>query len=514
MKILVTLLLLTLAVQAAAVTLSDCAGVVRVYGDASSWMTSCFVVGDGSWVVTTADAVTEKITSAASQTVRTAIFISAYTGDAVQCEIKAKNADLNVALLRLPASGLPAVPFAKPSDLAKASYGTLGQLMSGDQMGSYWPTDIIGVTREKSGDTYKLKVGKWTADKAFVTDIGEYKWMFLSAMSERNMPAGSIVARGEIVAAMYLNRLVLTGGGTETVYGRCAYGPEIAKFLAANGVNTAILYSPPSPSVKADESAARVFQLNASIYTQIGAGVPAAALSSAAELSKLRPTDAQAQAAYGIALTSAGKFDEAIKAFDQAAKLDSSLPALVLDRALALVGLKKRPEAEAELTKAVQAAPSDVRALTAIADFYLADDKTADKALTYATKVVQLAPNSPAALLLQARAQKRLKQYDTAIKTIESAIKLAPDWPPAQYALGATYEESGDKTNAEKAYRRLADLQPKSPDALLTLAGFLADNGKTTEALDVLAKVRALNPPKAALDAAQAIQDKINPPTK
>lgn len=203
MRTLVTLALVLAVAPAGAVTLPECAGVVRVFGDASSWMTSCFVVGDGSWVVTTADAVTEKIGPAATQPVRTAIFISAYTGQAVQCEVKAKNPGLNVALLKLPTAGLPSAAFAKPSDLAKAAYGTTGQLMSGDPVGSHWPTEILGVTRQKYGDAYRMQVGQWSASKAFVTDIGDYKWMFLSGMSEKNMPAGSMVARGVVVAAMY-----------------------------------------------------------------------------------------------------------------------------------------------------------------------------------------------------------------------------------------------------------------------------------------------------------------------
>lgn len=509
MRSLLIVAMMLVVLPANAVTLPQCAGVVRVFGDATSWMTSAFVVGDGSWVVTTADAVTEKITTGASQPVRTVVFISAYTGEARQCEIKVKNTELNVALLKLPASGLPAAPFAKPAEMSKAAYGTMGQLMGGDPQGNRWATQVFGVTREKSGETYRIAVGEWSAKKAFVTDIGNYKWLFLSDMSERNAPAASMVARETAVVGMYLNRFVLTGGGSEAVYGRCAMGGEITRFLSKNGLDTSVLYDPPAPTVKADETATHAFQLQATIYSLLGAGRPTDAVVAAAELAKLRPGDAQAQMVHGIALTGAGKFDDAIKAFDESAKLDPKLPTLRLNRALALVGLKKRTEAETELTKAVEESPSDVRAVAALADFYLGDEKTYSKSLTYATKAVQMAPNSPAMLLQQARAQKRLKDFPAAIKSAESAAKLASNWPPVQFALGSIYEESGDMVNAEKAYRKLVELQPKDPSALLTLAAFLADNGKPVDALDMLIKLRELNPPKEILDAAKVVEDKI-----
>ena len=43
----------------------------------------------------------------------------------------------------------------------------------------------------------------------------------------------------------------------------------------------------------------------------------------------------------------------------------------------------------------------------------------------------------------------------------------------------------------------------------MALASFLADQGKKDEPLQLLGKVRDLNPPKPVLDAVQALQDKI-----
>ncbi len=323
-------------------------------------------------------------------------------------------------------------------------------------MGNRWPTDIYGIVREKSDKSYKLVLDDWTARKGFVTDIDKYKWLFVSDVSPAvPIPSGAVVMRDTTVVGMYLNRLRITGGKVDILYGRVAICGEIARYLSDHGLSTAELYSPPAPTVTPDPDADTVFQLQSRVYSLIGSRRPDLSLDPASALAKLRPADAQVQLALSIALMGAGKFDDALKASDAAAKLDPALPTLDTNRALILIALGKRSEAEAELLKAVKDFPGDPRPLTAIANFYTAD-ATLDKALDYAQKAVSLSPNSPATLLLVARVQKRQKDYQSATKTIGDALKMAPDWPEAWYALGSTCEAGGDLASAEKAYVTLA----------------------------------------------------------
>ena len=495
----------------AAGSLADCAGVIRAFGDQSSWLSACFVVGDGSWAVATYGAVNEIVGPDASQIVRNPIFISAYTGEACQCEVRATDKTLNIALLKLTIKGLPAAPLAPMSEFTKAGAGTMGELMSGDQVGNRWQTDIYGVTRERTDTGTQLNVASWSSAKIFVTDIGKYKWLFLSDVSpDRAVPNGSMIARDESVVGMYLNKLVITGGKKDIVFGRCAMSTEMARWLGDHGVNSASLTNPPAATVKRDETAGSAFQLQARIYSSIGAGRPDLALDNATILVKLRPTDAQARMALGTALVATGKPDDALKAYDEAQKLDPRLSGLRVNRAPALVAQKKKDEAESELLKAAEESPTDIRPVVALANFYLADEKTLDKAYTSAQKLTTMAGNSPATHLLLAKVEKTRKNYQAAINAIGEALKLAPDWGDGWYALGSTFEQSGDKANAEKAYRKLAEKQPKNPGSLMTLASFLADEGKRDEATEFITKVRALNPPKEVLDAAKALQDKID----
>lgn len=492
-------------------SLSDRAGVVRLFGDTSSWMSTCFVVGDGSWVITTYDSITEQIGPDTSQTIKYPLFISPYTGQAYQCELKASDKELNVALLKLPVSGLPAAPLAKISEFSKAASGTTGQLSSGEVVGNAWPTTIFGITLDRSATPAKLGVNEWKAGKVFVTDMGKYKWMFINGIKPiGSVPNGSMVARDSIVAGMYVSKLSVTGGQQDVVYGQCAMAPEIARFCGDAGLDTATLYDPPKPTIARPSNADVAFQLQARIYSLIAARRPGLALPSAVALANMRPKDAQAQVSLGLAQLGAGKAEEALKAFDSAAGLDPKLPALRINRALALDALKKTSEAEAELQKAAEESPNDVRPISALADFYLASDKTIDKALIYAKKAAAMSPNSAAAELRVGKVEKSKKDYQAAVIAIGEAIKMAPKWGEAWYALGTTYEEAGDKANAEKAYRTLVEKQPTNPDSLLTLASFLADQGNRSEASEIIAKVRGMAPAKEVLEAAQALQDKID----
>jgi Flp pilus assembly protein TadD len=505
--ILVVLFTVLFAGTAWSANLADCAGVLRVFGDANSWMSSCFVVGDGSWIVATADAVTEKIGPDTEQTIRYPIFLSAYTGQAWQCELVASNKELNIALLKLPIKGLPAAPLAATKEFAKVSTATAGQVMSGEPCGNKWQTEIYGVTRERKGDSYVLVVGEWRADKAVITEIGNFKWLFLSDLKPNTaIPNGSMVARGSNVVGVFLNKVTIGSGDQRTTFGRCATSAQVARFLSEHGVNTELLYEPPAATIKKQEGADDAFQLRAAIYTQIAAGRALAALEKAQALVKLRPKEADAYLLLGVAQFGAGKFEEAIKAYAEAERLDPKLPTLRTNKALSLVALGKRTDAEQELLKAVEEAPNDVRPCVALADFYLGDEKTYEKAQTYAQKAEKMAPNSPLIKLLAARVEKRLKNYQAALELIQQALKIAPNWPDAYYALGTVMEESGNVTEAEKAYRKLVELQPRDPSAIITLASFLIDQGKVSEARELISKARELNPPQPILDAIKALE--------
>lgn len=86
---------------------------------------------------------------------------------------------------------------------------------------------------------------------------------------------------------------------------------------------------------------------------------------------------------------------------------------------------------------------------------------------------------------------------------------MANDWGEAWYALGATYEAAGDTANAEK--RPTANWPKSSPRTPAPCSPWLHSLSIRTkdDASEVIAKIRALNPPQPVLDAVKALEDKI-----
>ena len=327
---------------------------------------------------------------------------------------------------------------------------------------------------------------------------------------EGAIPSGSAVMRDTTVIGMYLNKLRITGGRTEFVYGRIAISTEIARYLSNHSISTAELYTPPTPTIKRSDDSDTIFQLEARVYSSIGARAPALAVEPASALVKIVPDNAQTQLALAVALTGAGKFEDAMKALDAAAKLDPRTADLENEprNGAHRTGEESRgrgrvPAGSESCPRRHPPAYSNRRFL------HVRRENARDKALTYAQQAVTAAPNSPATLLLVARVQKRQKNYQAAEATIVSAMKMAPEWADAYYALGSTFESAGDTENAEKAYVKLVGKQPKNPAYLLTLASFYADHDKKDDAAEQITKIRALNPPKPVLDAAKALEDKM-----
>lgn len=510
--VLIGLLCAACCAYAADIGPEKCLGVVRVFADQSSWLSSCAVIGDGGYALTTWSAVNESVGKDKSQTVRNPVFISAYTSQAWQCEVMASNKDLNIAILKLPVKGLPALSLAQESAFSKAKEGTAGDLVNTDNLGNRWPTSIYGVTRSKASSGYKMSVGNWDAAKVMLAEMGKYKWMFLIDVTpEKPIPNGAVIVKDSSLVGLYTNKLTIDYGSETRAFGRCAMSTEIARYLRDNGIKTVELFTPPAPTAKRGQDAADAFQLQAKLYTALSNGKPESILENANALAKIFPNDPQVKMMQGIGLTGMGKFDDANKIFDEISKTDPKFSGLRVSKALALVGLKKKSEAESELLTAAKESPTDLRPLIALVDFYFGDEKSLDNALTCAKRVETLAPDSPAAHLLVAKVLKRKGSYYDAVQELAIVIRTAPEWAEAWYAIGSTYEAAGDKDNAENAYRKLYEKYPENPRAMMTLASFLVDQGKKDEPAAILGKIRALSlaPPKEFLDEVGKLEEKI-----
>ncbi len=488
---------------------SECVGLIWAFGETSNWATSGAVVGDGQWVISSTDAVGQSV-GAKTINARNIVFISPYTGKSYPCEIKYTNAEMNLCLLRIQGPGLPAITLAKRDDFAKAQFGTLGQIMSTDKVGSNWPAQVYGVFGKGSKKGTVMSVGLWNAKRAFVLELGKYNTLMLSDFDqEAPLPSGAIVFRSNKAVGMYVQKLTLTGEHVTLSYGQCAASFEIADVLQGSGPSQDSLFSPPGSTITKPTNAAKLFELQTKVYAALAVEMGSDEIDSAQALVDADPNDAQAHVLLALTMADKGKLEDAIKQYDLAIAIQPGLRTAKARKAMLLYDMGSKDDAITQLLAINKEAPRDVNAINSLITIYSADNKTLDNALAFAKKGADLNP-TPGQLLRLVDLQKRKKDWQGAVDTIGKLLKAFPDFPEAYAQLGSVFELGGDKVKAEAAYRKWLDVDKSNPDAYFTLTVFLADNDRKPEAKTVLAKLRELKPGKDVLDAAQSLEDRID----
>ncbi|MDO8588799.1 MAG: tetratricopeptide repeat protein [Armatimonadota bacterium] len=491
---------------------SDALVAIFVFGDTRGWMGAGFLVGDGQWVVTMADVVTEKINAETKLTVKYATVLSPWTGESYRAEVKTVDMKKNLAVLRLPMKGLPAVPLAGADGFKKARAVTIGQIFSGEQVGNRWDTTIQALSREPNPKRpAALVVRKWTAQNAVLSETKGIDWLFLSKMDPAdNAPRASMVLREDGTAVgMYNSRLEVGEGKKPASYGQSLPSTELIKTLATLGVDAAGLRKASAPTIEPDKHAKQGLQLIWATLTQTILGKWTEARKNATSLLDLRPESPTANLLMGVTLAGGGKTEEAVKHMDKAISLDPNVPGGYFTRGAALASLKKTKEAEADFRKAIEQTPDDVKPMIALADLIAADKARRTEAAEIARKAVKTSPQDPLARMTLALILKSAGSYDQAIAELKEVLKIAPRWGEAKAALAAIYEASGDVASAETQYRDLVKAEPENPDALFTLASFLADHEKKTEAKELVTKLLAMKLPKELETAAKELEKKL-----
>lgn len=510
------------AAQASSSPYQDAMVAIFVFGNAGGWMGDGFLVGDGKYVVTTADIVTETIPAGPTDSsgksapaiklpAKYVIVLSPWTGEAYRAEVKLPlETNKNLAILQMPMTGLPSAPLAASDKFQQTLPSTIGQLFSGDQVGRHWETFITALT---SGSTSKLSFKQWSARDAAYAENSDVNWLFLSKIDPPDLaPRASMVWRdGAGVVGLYNGKIAVGEGSKAPTYGQCLISTEIIKAMAKVGVDSPSLQKVPSPTVKKDDTAQQGIQLIWATLTDSILGKWSQALTTAQSLQTLRPESAMANLLLGTTLAGNGKLDDAIKSLDKAIKLDPDVPGGYSARGSALAVQGKTKEAEADLRKAVEKSPGDSKPLLALAGVVASTKSRSTEAAEIATKAVQIDPQSPWARLALGVYLKTAGRYDEAITQLKEVLKIVPQWGQAKAALAATYEASGDVAGAEKLYRELAEAEPKNPDAQFTLASFLADHDKKAEAKELVTKILAMeNLPEGMKAAAEKLQKKLD----
>jgi tetratricopeptide (TPR) repeat protein len=192
-------------------------------------------------------------------------------------------------------------------------------------------------------------------------------------------------------------------------------------------------------------------------------------------------------------LLQASKPDEAIAAFQQAAKLDPKNPEPLLDAGALLEKQQKTAEAEKEYQQALSVAPDSSDAPIALSNLYMRE-KRFDDAQALLKKVVALAPNDAGAHFQLGRMLVIAGKKEDAVGEMEGGLKLDPSDRNAQRDLADLYMDTGKYDQAVQMYSALIRANPNDADLHAGLGRVLMKQKKFPEAEQELIKAAELKP--------------------
>jgi tetratricopeptide (TPR) repeat protein len=196
---------------------------------------------------------------------------------------------------------------------------------------------------------------------------------------------------------------------------------------------------------------------------QLAKGKPEDARKTLEKLRDQFPSSADANGALGDLLTRMGEFEAAGAAFEQGVR-----------------------------ATAASSAEEKSKALAHLANFELRT-KAGKDALAHAEQAFRAAP-TPFTQAALARAQARVGDGPSALKSAEAAVQGAPQSAGAYEALSRALFVSGRDKDAEAAARKAIQLDASNVDAHIRLALALGAQGKNAEAVAAARKATELDP--------------------
>ena len=230
---------------------------------------------------------------------------------------------------------------------------------------------------------------------------------------------------------------------------------------------------------------------------------PDAALAKVQPLVASQPDLTEAQDVIAEALAAQGKLTQALQQLDGTMRRDTKSAEPPLLEGLILQQQGQDTSAEDALTLALKRMPPAepmihrVKALIALTQVRLAlgDIKAAAQS---EAEVVKLDPQSPAAVVLDARLKIARKNLEGAVAELESVVSEAPGYNEARLLLGAALLQRGDLQQAQQQLQQVVENAPDDLAARKLLAEVQLKLGQPEGALSVLSPALATSQPRPA----------------
>ncbi|WP_446743346.1 FG-GAP-like repeat-containing protein [Silvibacterium acidisoli] len=183
--------------------------------------------------------------------------------------------------------------------------------------------------------------------------------------------------------------------------------------------------------------------------------------------------------------------DKALGKFEEAHKLDPSSAIPVLNKGIALIYLRRLPEAEAALKEATALDPKNVRAWYSLGITHFAGDRNT-QAIDDFKRAIAIDQGDADSYYYLGSLYLKLKDYSNAIPQFETALKLNPLHASAQFGLASALQRSGKVDEAREHFKRFQKIVQSKIGAALTIN--YGEQGHNATVLDMLAPPEPVGP--------------------
>ena len=166
----------------------------------------------------------------------------------------------------------------------------------------------------------------------------------------------------------------------------------------------------------------------------------------------------------GNELFQAGKYEEAIEAYNAAICQEAGEPTYLNNLGTSLMKVGKNEDAIAAFKKMLEIQPESYSANKNVGSL-LGAAKMYGEALPYFAKASELSPNDPDAFYNLGACFLNLQNYEKAEAAFIKVKELTPDYAPAYYQLGMIYVNQNKKAEAVLNLERYIELAPNDPNA-------------------------------------------------
>jgi Flp pilus assembly protein TadD len=194
-----------------------------------------------------------------------------------------------------------------------------------------------------------------------------------------------------------------------------------------------------------------------------------------ADASQKAPEKPRIWVNYGTALHFAGRYEDAVKAYDRALALgyDPTVPIelVVRNTALALVRLRRYDDARTRLVSYLQKAPRDAQTIVILA-LVEVDTGRLEDAERAARQALALDPRQSRPYQILGQVQERRNDLQGAYDNFQTAARVDPSDPLPVYSMGRIEEKRGHIAEACNWYARATDALARSSAAKSALESY------------------------------------------